>query len=78
LKPCEVRHGKNGEVQFYEQSMVVTHAIKTRFGQVIFFGFPSGNPQLPRQVLKKKTCKKNLILVHLEIFRVDYSYLNID
>jgi hypothetical protein len=29
-------------------------------------------------VLKKKTCKKNLILVHLEIFRVDYSYLNID
>ena len=27
---------------------------------------------------EKKTCKKNLILVHLEIFRVDYSYLNID
>ena len=50
----------------------------TRFGQVIW-GFPSRNPQLPRQVLEKqKTAKKNLILVHLEIFRVDYSYLNID
>jgi hypothetical protein len=38
--------------------MVVSHAIKTRFGQVNFFGFPSGNPQLPRQVLKKNLQKE--------------------
>ena len=69
LKPCEVRHGKNGEVQFFVQSMVVSHAIKTRFGQVNFFGFPSGNPQISQRKsptstpsAEKKTCKKKLFL----------------
>ena len=68
--------------------MVVSHAIKTIFGQVIrqglsswnlyLRGFPAGKSPTSTPSAEKKTCKKNLVLVHLEIFGVDYSYLNID